>query len=274
MNTPPRDKVVFSTKLKCFTMGTTKLLGAHNALSRWYWPWKKEQGHAARESTGGAGHWMGIRNGHRLGKDLKLLIASKYKKAPLRSKAHSAFYRLMDILEHMDLRPMAVELAVGSATGRVGTGVDLVLLNVKTGGLLPCELKCGFDGYWNTVESKTLSFLPPLEQVPTTPRNQAILQLILTRELMRTTYPTAQIEAGIVIRLSPSADGSFDAHYVGLEPYHELATRDIQRRLCSPAAPLPPRPPLIERLKAPRKVGPKKIKRASSAPVKRKKQKK
>lgn len=168
---------------KSWQIGGQRLLGAHTVLERWYWPWKDK---AYEFATGGRGQGVATsrKHGKAIGTLLRKFLDSDYTKKPKKS-SKSTFHKLIDALIAKNLRIVSVEFPIGSSMSNVGTGVDLIVQDINTHRLSLCELKCGYDGYWDKASPGTECKLSaPLSRINASAKNKAVIQLSLARVLM------------------------------------------------------------------------------------------
>jgi hypothetical protein len=99
--------------------------------------------------------------------------------------AHPFTAKLASGMSHMGLYPVAGQVVVEDEATRIGTACDLVCIDIRDGGTVIVEVKCGFDGY---LDAKCGNMRHECHMLPDSPRQQHQVQLALTTALFSRTY--------------------------------------------------------------------------------------
>lgn len=246
----------FSARDKCFKVGRIPLKGVRPLLEEWFFQTEAR----ASAPTPRGGQWRGQDIGRQV--DQEISSWAKCPKKFVASTAHAYTRNLIAAFRTWGWKPVTGQLCIGSLSFTVGTAIDLVFLNTDQQ-MIIVELKCGFDGYWQT---PTGMMLAPLDDVPNSPLHQATVQLLFGELLMNLTTRHRPVHAWVVLANGLGVT-RFNAHRV---PFVRTLSDHLMHRLtgCKEAK--------IERMKA--TVAAKKKKRpvqakASPPPAKRRKRK-
>ena len=231
---PPKFKlpVHFSTKFKAFVFKGSPLPGLHPTLKSVFYKNysynKATQGPTTPAAKGKItrlkpGKKAGILVDNELKKTVQLLV--KYNlptsvftshdhqikhavkisdqltdrdKAMLKKKLSNGTTRLWQTLIKYNLTPEAAQVAVGSKELRMATACDLVCrdsLNRK----VIVEIKTGFATYYHLHTGHFLTGVTPAQT--DSPFNQHQLQLMMSIELYRRTFPLSVVAQGIIMKV-------------------------------------------------------------------------
>jgi hypothetical protein len=116
----------------------------------------------------------------------------------LSKRLSNAVYRLWQTFHRLNLIPKASQVPVGCTALRVGTAVDVVCIDSQQRHVV-VEIKTGFAGYYLRHTGNKLKHITP--SIDDSAANQHQLQLLLTTELYRRTFPTHRIGSPIVLRV-------------------------------------------------------------------------
>jgi len=94
-------------------------------------------------------------------------------------------------LREQHLRPVSAELPIFDEKLRTATAIDMVCLNTKNGHPVLVELKTGYEGYFRLEYGKPLK--RPLENFDCMPLNQARLQILFSRLIIKYRYQIGNI---------------------------------------------------------------------------------
>lgn len=93
---------------------------------------------------------------------------------------HAYTQRLIQKFKEWGWKPVQGQYCVGTLSTGVGTAIDL-LMRDREGRLVAVELKCGFDGYFQT---PVAMMKPPFQKIPCCPLNRARMQLLFGYALL------------------------------------------------------------------------------------------
>lgn len=110
-----------------------------------------------------------------------------------RPPRHAYTRLLFSALARAGLTPLAAQVPVGDPGSALGTGVDLVCS--RRGELYVLELKTGWNSVAYDLGSRRMRGLGSLQD---SPRNQHLLQLLVTRYLFRATFGLQTCKAAVV----------------------------------------------------------------------------
>jgi hypothetical protein len=110
----------------------------------------------------------------------------------------NAVYRLWQTFHRLNLTPKASQVPVGCIALRVATAVDVVCVDSQMRHVI-VEIKTGFAGYYLRHTGNQLKHITPA--VHDSAANQHQLQLLLTTELYRRTFPGHRIAAPVLLRV-------------------------------------------------------------------------
>jgi hypothetical protein len=81
----------------------------------------------------------------------------------------------------MRWRPLRAEFDLYDQDLRIGTSIDMICLNEKTGRLVLLELKTGYSDYWRSSDSRLLG---SMHRMNNSPCSLAVLQLLASTMLL------------------------------------------------------------------------------------------
>lgn len=117
------------------------------------------------------------------------------------TKLHPFTFRVLEFLARKQLRPIDAQVMVGCYFPlRLGTAVDIVCLDARDRVWL-LEIK---TGYHRNYHHSCGAMEPPFRAFDDSPYHQHQLQMLLTLELYRHTFPQHNVAGAAVIRVSPS----------------------------------------------------------------------
>lgn len=90
------------------------------------------------------------------------------------------FNYICKILNEKRWIPLRAQFPVGCHELRLATKIDLIVTDVFHN-IIILEIKCGFEGYFDTENQGTMKY--PFQKVPTSCRNNAYLQLMISEYL-------------------------------------------------------------------------------------------
>eukprot|EP00854_Cymbomonas_tetramitiformis_P026313 gene26313-32265_t len=111
--------------------------------------------------------------------------------------SHPYVKRILRVLQKLQLMPVDAQTAVACARSALHTAVDLVCVDLTSGAVIVVEVKCGFDDY---ADEHNDFMRHELRRHDNSPRNQHQLQLAITAELFRRSYPRLHFGGGYIIR--------------------------------------------------------------------------
>ena len=116
----------------------------------------------------------------------------------MKKKLQPSVTKIFQTCTKLNLTPTATQVAVGSESMRCATSCDLIAENAH-GGKVVIEIKTGFMGYAARHTNTNMSIITPA--VNDCCLNQFQLQLFLTYQLYRTTFPQNNVVACYVFRI-------------------------------------------------------------------------
>lgn len=116
----------------------------------------------------------------------------------LKQKLAPAVYKIWQTCIKLKLTPSACQVNVGSTDLRLGSAVDLVCKDAQ-GRVVIVEIKTGFMKYLFLHTSKPMNVIQP--PINDSVFHQHQLQLLLTYQLYRTTFPDAKMGAAFIFRI-------------------------------------------------------------------------
>lgn len=116
----------------------------------------------------------------------------------LKKKLSSAVSKIWQTCLKLNLSPEECQVGVGCASLKVATAVDLVCTDVHNRKVI-IEIKTGFMHYYHRHTSTHMNVLTP--KTTDSPYHQHMLQLLLTYQLYRTTFPSSKMGGAYVMRV-------------------------------------------------------------------------
>jgi hypothetical protein len=155
-------------------------------------------------------------NGRASGTEVGLLVDRQVEQWVNRNKyftmPHPMFLEIRKVLSGRSWVPIVAQLPVGCDKLRLGTKIDLLCRDSNLQ-LVILEIKCGFDGYYDTETDARM--LAPFEKVACTFRNLHFIQLMLTSWLFshqHTANYNHQLTPSYILRLfhDPADDITYE----------------------------------------------------------------
>lgn len=209
------------------------LRGVHDVIREWYFPTysipraSRDPDRVGRVADPDA--WRGMFRGHRVDQEITAWarsLATPTRPRSLPPDAHDYTRLIVDELGRMGLTPVQPQFAVCSPNARVGTAVDLVATDAR-GGVVLLEIKTGMVNYFDSAPASCPYLAAPLGHVPNTPRNHALLQLILTRALYRIGRPGHLLETASYVMWASERG----LEVVSMPDWADRANEDMRRRM-------------------------------------------
>lgn len=126
--------------------------------------------------------------------------------------------RLLHWVHDRNLVPVAAQLPVGRwSVLRLGTAIDLVCRDARTGEIQLLEVKCGFTRSYHRYSGNMAA---PLQSLDNSPYVQHQLQMLLTTALFRYCFPDVALLPSLVVRVSAEA--------INVYPLEERISRHLK----------------------------------------------
>jgi len=209
---PDRERIQFDPRSRCFRYDGRVVTGLLRPLKKCFWPsysWKKANTDSVRKfcrrDRSLRNQRDGLRRGSRVHVQIELLtnegieglIRSQSHLNASRKRVHLEPYtkKLLLALRRYKMRPMASEVCLYDNSLRIATKADLLCLDHQDR-LVLIETKTGFLGSWNRASHP----MQKMQGLSDSPRNQALTQLLFTKNMIEHTYGVP-VDRAFVMRI-------------------------------------------------------------------------
>lgn len=209
---PDRTRIQFDARSRCFRYEGRVVTGLLRPLKRSFWPqysWKKANTDSVRKfcrrDPSLRHQRAGLQRGSRVHVQIELLtnegveglVRAQSHRNARRKKVEVEPYtmKLLLALRRYKMRPMASEVCLYDNSLRIATKADLLCIDDKDR-LVLIETKTGFLGSWNRASRP----MQKMQGLSDSPRNQALTQLLFTKNMIEQTYGTT-VDRAFVMRI-------------------------------------------------------------------------
>ena len=112
--------------------------------------------------------------------------------------------RIVNFLRERGLRPVASEFQDYFNNIGIGSAIDILCEDIEQSGLAIIELKIGGENYFEKANAPLMA-PASLTNYGNSPRNQALLQLLLYRAMITTNYPYVRVSRCYVLQIRTDA---------------------------------------------------------------------